>query len=56
MPMFSILPLNLFSLLGLNTVALQSLPDDSSNQASHSLITAATVLIALYSFMWTHYD
>lgn len=39
--MFSILPLNLFSLLGLNTVALQSLPDDSSNQASQSLITAA---------------
>lgn len=41
MPMFSILPLNfLFSILGLNTVALQSLPDDFSNHASQLLITA----------------
>jgi len=41
MSMFSILTLNFsFSLLGLNTVVLQSLPDDFSNQTSHSRITA----------------
>lgn len=41
MPVFSILPLNfLFSLLGLNRVAFQSLPHDFSNQASQSLIIA----------------
>lgn len=39
MPMFSLTKF-LISLLGLNTVALQSLPDEFCNQASQSLITA----------------
>lgn len=39
MPMFSLTKF-LISLLGLNTVSLQSLPDDFCNQASQSLITA----------------
>lgn len=50
--MFSILPLCfLFSLLDLVTVALQSLVDDFSNQASQSLMTANLQQYSMYTVL-----